>query len=154
MNRYQPHVFVLPEDDANRQLANGFVNHMAVNQNKIRVLPPADGWTKVREKFSSEHCAGMENYPQRLMILMIDFDSNAVRYQKMNIPTGLRDRVFVIGVLSEPEKLKEGRSYEEIGHELAENCTTNQYTAWGHPLLSHNAAELSRLRSSVRPISI
>jgi hypothetical protein len=25
MNRYQPHVFVLPEDDANRQLANGFL---------------------------------------------------------------------------------------------------------------------------------
>lgn len=101
---------MLPEDDANRQLANGFVNHIAVNQNKIRVLPPADGWTKISGKFSSDHCADMENYPQRLMILMIDFDSNAARHQDMNIPTGLRDRVFVIGVFSEPEKLKEGRS--------------------------------------------
>jgi len=24
-NQYQPHILVLPEDDANRQIANGFI---------------------------------------------------------------------------------------------------------------------------------
>jgi hypothetical protein len=29
-NKYKPHVVVLPEDDANRQLANGFLTHPVV----------------------------------------------------------------------------------------------------------------------------
>ncbi len=151
-NRYQPHVFVLPEDDASRQLANGFINHFAVDQNKIQILPPAGGWLDVCKKFASDHLADMERYPERLMILMIDFDNDAARHEKMHIPPGLRDRIFVIGVLSELEKFKAARSYDVIAHELAENCATDQYRAWDDPLLRHNASELLRLRRLVRPI--
>jgi hypothetical protein len=27
VNRYKPHIYVVPEDDANRQIANGFLLH-------------------------------------------------------------------------------------------------------------------------------
>ncbi len=154
MNRHKPHVFVLPEDDANRQLANGFVNYNCVDQNRIQVLRPAGGWTKVRDKFASDHVASMEKFTQGFMILLLDFDGDEARRQEIIIPPSLADRVFIIGVLSEPEDLKAARRYEDIGHELAENCTTDQYAAWDHPLLKHNAAELSRLRRLVRPILI
>ena len=39
MNRYKPHVLVVPEDDANRQLANGFLQNPALNLRAIQVLP-------------------------------------------------------------------------------------------------------------------
>lgn len=40
VNKYLPHVFVLPEDDANVQLANEF--HLQVNQlRQMQVLEPA-----------------------------------------------------------------------------------------------------------------
>ncbi len=43
VNKYLPHVFVLPEDDANRQLASGF--HLQVpwdRQRQMQVL--SSGW--------------------------------------------------------------------------------------------------------------
>jgi hypothetical protein len=38
VNKYQPHILVLPEDDANRQLANGFVLDQSVATRNIQVL--------------------------------------------------------------------------------------------------------------------
>ncbi len=35
INRALPHVWVLPEDDANRQIANGFVDHPNVNLGEL-----------------------------------------------------------------------------------------------------------------------
>jgi hypothetical protein len=48
VDKYSPHVLVLPEDDANRQLANGF--HLNTDWNRSRqmqVLAAAGGRTKV-----------------------------------------------------------------------------------------------------------
>lgn len=44
VNRHLPHVLVLPEDDANRQIANGFLLHHAIGNRKIQVLEEAGGW--------------------------------------------------------------------------------------------------------------
>ncbi len=55
VNRYQAHVFVLPEDDANSQMANGF--HLQVEParlRRMRVLQVAGGWLKVLEQFLSD----------------------------------------------------------------------------------------------------
>ena len=43
VNRHQPHVLVLPEDDANRQLANGFRLDQYLLNWKIQVLR-GGGW--------------------------------------------------------------------------------------------------------------
>ena len=51
VNRYLPHVLALPEDDANRQLANGFLLDQYVSTHKIQVLPEVGGWTQVLELF-------------------------------------------------------------------------------------------------------
>jgi hypothetical protein len=56
VNKNRPHIFVLPEDDANRQLANGFfLDHSLWNRRRsFQVLAEAGGWGRVSECFQSD----------------------------------------------------------------------------------------------------
>jgi hypothetical protein len=110
VNRYQPHVFVLPEDDANSRLANGFQLEFDA-LDRMQVLPVAGGWTEVLERFKSDHVGGMDRYPGRFMVLLIDFDGRDDRLAKAKdaIPGRLQDRVFVLRVWTEPEDLRAAR---------------------------------------------
>lgn len=156
VNKHEPHVFVLPEDDANTRLANAF--HKNVDWNRYRqmqVLAEAGGWRRVLDLFKSEHVIEMDRNPKRFMVLLIDFDGQPDRLDlvKADIPPGLADRVFILGALSEPEALKATLgSYETIGKALADECREDTYTTWADNLLRHNASELARLREHVRPI--
>ena len=156
VNRHQPHVLVLPEDDANRQLANGFRLDPYLLNWKIQVLEEAGGWTKVLERFKKDQLVGMNRYPARLMILLIDFDDHSERLAeaKAEIPDQLAERVFVLGALTEPEGLKQAGlgSPEQIGLGLAKDCREGTDALWQHPLLGHNDPELKRLLQHVRPI--
>lgn len=51
-NKYLPHVYVLPEDRANSQLANGFLLDHALSPRSIDVLEEAGGWNEVVNRFS------------------------------------------------------------------------------------------------------
>jgi len=107
-NKYQPHVLVLPEDDANRKLANGFLLDTSLNARAIQVLKPAGGWRCVLEAFKTTYRIEMEKYTERYMVLLIDFDENEQRWQKFEavIPADLTPRVFMVGIWSNPEKLR------------------------------------------------
>jgi hypothetical protein len=156
VNKHQPHILVLPEDDANRQLANGFLLEESVSVRQIQVLEVAGGWMKVRDRFESDHVRAMKKCPQRYMVLLVDFDGKSDRLQDMksSIPPDLIDRVLVLGVWKEPESLKAklGRTYEQIGRELAKECREEGEATWGNELLRHNAGEIDRLRDQIRPI--
>ena len=154
-NRERPHVVVLPEDDADRQIANGF--HIEIGSLRtMRVLPPARGWRKAVSRFKEYHAAQMEACTNRFLILLIDFDGREDRFLEVRreIPAGLADRVFIVGTWTEPERLRTdlGAAYEAIGRKLAKDCREDTDATWNHPLLRHNAAELARLRERVRPI--
>lgn len=155
VNRFLPHVLVLPEDDANLQLANEF--HVQVNQlRQMQVLEVAGGWHEVLNLFEEVHVHEMERCPTRFMILLIDFDNNFKARLKQaldRIPPHLHDRVFVLGCLSEPEALRQALgSYKAIGKAMAKDCRERTVSTWGHELLQHNAGELERLREAVVPI--
>jgi hypothetical protein len=153
VNKRLPHVLVLPEDDANRQLANGF--YLELPSRQIQVLPVVGGWMKVLESFNSDHVSYMNKFPNRLMVLLIDFDDQEDRLEKAKacIPGHLIDRVFILGVRSESEDLKADLgSYETIGGAMARDCREKTCTTWGHPLLRHNAGEIERLHERVRPV--
>ena len=159
VNKYynRPHVFVLPEDDANRQIAKGF--EFNVNETKARdykVLPVAGGWRKVRELFFDVHVAEMQRCVQRYMVLLVDFDGKESRLAEMtkDIPVALADRVFVIGIWTKPEDLhRHGLGTEEnFGRQLASECHENRSDIWNHELLKHNANELDRMRVLLKPI--
>jgi hypothetical protein len=148
-------VLVIPEDDADRQLATGFVLEVR-HERKIQVLEEAGGWLSVCEKFRSEHIRGLREYPNRYVVLLLDFDERDDRADQVmaNVPADLKSRVFLLGVRSEPEALKQaglGR-LEDIGRLLAKDCRDGTKNTWGHTLLQHNTPELSRLEQTVRSI--
>jgi len=154
INRYKPHLLVLPEDDANRQIANGFLLDSKLNSRAIQVLPEARGWEDVVEKFTNNYASTMRQYSHRMIALLIDFDQDEDRldYVKQHIPSDLEDRVFVLGVLSEPERLRNDikKNFEEIGETLANDCPDDTNELWGHELLKHNKTELARMVPSVK----
>src|SRR5882757_3105987 len=106
-NKFLPHLFVLPEDDANRQVATGF--ELALSSTRqVRVLTEAGGWARVGECFVSDHISPMRKFKTRFMILLVDFDEKMSRldHVKGKIPDDLQDRVFVLGAFSTPEALR------------------------------------------------
>ncbi len=156
INKYKPHILVLPEDDANRQIANGFVLDPNLNDRVIQILSPVGGWKKVVKNFKDVHAHQMKIYPERRIVLLVDFDrqtKNRMSRIQSEIPQDLFNRVFVLGVLSEPEDLKAniGKTYEDIGKALSQDCVDNTRILWGHEFLRHNETELGRLFLVVKP---
>ena len=155
-NRFLPHVLILPEDDANRELVVGFLLDISLSRYTIDFLEVAGGWVKVLDRFESYEVSGMRKYPKRFMILLLDFDNDAKRLglAKGRIPQDLAERVFILGSLSDPESLRRAGlgKPEEIGLALAKDCREGKNVVWGHALLRHNAGEVERLREHVRPI--
>ncbi|MGD1084242.1 MAG: hypothetical protein ABSA47_05740 [Verrucomicrobiota bacterium] len=155
VNKYLPHVLVLPEDDANRQLANGFQLDPSLATRRMQILEEAGGWQEVLNRFTADHLPEMERYAGRFMVLLIDFDGRDDRLKAVRaaIPDHLGERVFVLGVWTEPEELRQNLgSYETIGLAMAKDCRENTDGTWAHRLLCHNAGELERLREHVRPV--
>ena len=155
INRYKPHIIVLPEDRANEEITNGFIQAPNVNNCAIQVERPANGWGKVVEKFTEQLIPEMRKFTERITVLLIDFDQHKNRLDivKKEIPDDLKDRVFVLGVLSEPENLKReiNKTFEEIGDFLAKDCPDNKNELWGHDLLRHNGTELDLIIPLVQP---
>lgn len=154
-NGFRPHVYVLPEDDANRQIANGFLLDASLDSRAIQVLPSAGGWAKVRDEFAAVHTKEMRKCQHRHMVLLVDFDEIVDRAAnvKSAVPDELIDRVFVVGVWSKPEDLRADMgNLELIGRNLAADCRENTVNAWNHPLLRHNSDELARMTRILRPI--
>ena len=155
VNKHKPHVLVLPEDDADRQLATGFESEVSTRQ--LQVLPPGRGWLAALQMFNADEAADMRRWGlNRHLVLLIDFDNDTSRLEhvKTKIPEDLRERVYIIGSLSDPQKLSSalGMPPERIGQALATDCRNDKYATWGHKLLQHNASELDRLRTQVRSI--
>ncbi|WP_414576367.1 hypothetical protein [Anabaena sp. CCY 9402-a] len=158
INRYIPHIIVLPEDRANEEIANGFIQAPKVNYNIIQVERPAGGWTKVLDKFTENHVPELRIYSQRMIVLLIDFDKREDRlsYVENKIPEELKNRVFVLGVQSNPESLKRdiNKTFEDIGDALAKDCSDKNNELWGHDLLKHNKTELDRMILSFRAYNL
>jgi hypothetical protein len=156
-NKHLPHVLVLPEDDANRQLANGFALEVDFErQRRIQILPVVGGWLELLNRFKEDHCDALVRFPNRNLVLLIDFDNVPDRLDRCRreVPPEIAERVFILGVWSEPEALKQAGlgGYESIGAALAKQCREGVDTTWTHDLLRHNETELERLRQRVRPI--
>jgi len=156
MNKYLPHVYVIPEDDADRQLADGFVDHHNVDDRRIKVMPPAGGWRNVLKTFQGEYIQTMRNYQDACVVMLIDFDGHVDDRRaefEQAIPGDIMPRVFVVGSKDNPETLKNALkiSFEEIGKSLANDCDAGTSEHWDHEQLAHNDAERQRLVDAVRP---
>lgn len=156
MNKYSPHVYVIPEDDADRQIADGFLLHPRVNETRIQVMPPAGGWPRVLATFQDEYLPKLHAYPHAHVVMLIDFDDQVEKRRfdfEKEIPADLKSRVFVIGTRNTPEALKKElkRSLEAIGQALADDCAAGTAAIWDHGQLIHNDAERKRFLETVWP---
>lgn len=160
-NNYLPHLLVLPEDDANRQILVGFKNHRAVvNPRQLDIQNIAGGWLVAVDSVVEEHVRQMRKYPGRHVLLVVDFDGHPDRREQImsRIPSDLRDRFYILGCSDEPERLlssmgiraEERSKLETLGKRLATDCDQNTNETWGHDMLAHNATELERLKTNVK----
>ena len=62
---------MVPEDDANRQIANGFIHNPALDSSVIQVLPPVGGWEKVVDEFVDVHVSEMRKYTLRTLFWLL-----------------------------------------------------------------------------------
>ncbi len=154
-NKYQPHLLVIPEDDANRDIVTGFRGHLSVESHQIQVENVAGGWTDARDVFVKEHVSGMRKYDKRHVLILIDFDEQEDRFDQVwsKIPEDLRGRVFIMGCQDEPERVRAstGLTKEKLGEALAEACSNGTDDVWGHEILAHNLPELQRMRTTICP---
>ncbi len=156
MNKQKEHLYIIPKDDADRQIAIGFIEHYAVDGLRVQVMPPAGGWSNVLGLFTDEYAPLLSNNHRSYVVLLIDFDGHVndrkVKFEG-EIPAGLKPRVFVVGSKHTPEELKKSmkKKFDEIGELLADDCDLGTTTYWDHDQLEHNAAERERLILSVRP---
>jgi len=156
MNRYKDHLYIIPEDDRDRQLAQGFRLYDQVNTQRIQIMPPAGGWANVLAQFQTEYVQQLRQYPLGRVVLLIDFDGDYGNRRGRfgtDIPVDLRERVFVVGARETPEELKRelGQSFEEIGKSLADACYRGVDGHWGHDHLRHNDPDRHRLVRDVKP---
>lgn len=157
VNKYKPHVFVIPEDDADRQIADGFVLHPRVAARQVQVVEPAGGWSRVLDTFKEEYVPLLQNAHTHV-VMIIDFDGDAAgrrahfQAEIERLPEGHRARVFVVGPRDTPESLRQSldKGYEDIGWSLADDCDIERKDTWDHQLLQHNEADRLRLLQTVK----
>src|SRR5262245_17125751 len=101
MGMFPPHVYVIPEDRADEQLANGFVQYPGpLDVRRISVENPAGGWRHVLKVFEDEYIDLLRRNSNDHVVMLIDFDGYYEERRKefeAAIPGDLKDRVFVIG---------------------------------------------------------
>jgi hypothetical protein len=155
VNKYKDHLLIVPEDDANKDLALGFVNAVPRGVNAAHIEPVAGGWSSARDRLANL-LPSMRRFSSRRVLVLVDFDTSATRRDDVlrDVPTYLADRVYLLGGWSEPESLQaalDHRSREALGASLARACLDDTDGLWQHALLAHNADELARLRADVLP---
>jgi len=157
VNKYKPHVWVIPEDDANRQLVNGFLQYHSVDVRAIGVDTPAGGWGSVLEVFETQFLHYLRKWPCSYVVMLIDFDQKAESRRSKceeRIPEDLKSRVFVLGSKENPEQLRKEMKtgFDKIGEGLAEDSLREDCGRWTNPHLSHNREELLRMVNTIKPI--
>lgn len=62
-NLYKPHLLVLPEDEADQQLANGIKLSINIKNGALIIDKPAKGWLNVVKKFTAQvrKCGGINH---------------------------------------------------------------------------------------------
>jgi hypothetical protein len=156
-NRFRDHVIILPEDDADRQIANDFCSsHHLINANmNVQVVNEAGGWRRAQDLLEQTYVPYLQKFMRSRVVLVIDFDSRPARRIDVlrNIPKELQARVFVIRSLTNPEELKSSlnKTLEEIGIDIADQCARETTDSlWNTDLLSHNRDEINRLSDEIR----
>lgn len=160
INHYLPHLLILPEDEDNVRMANGFANHPQVKFGQLQILEESGGWRKAVAQISANSYMQrhLGKYAEGRILVLLDFDEDADRlaYIKAQIPESIRRKIFILGTWIEPQPFKRNLGYkisfEATGHALVDDCRgQTAKVEWQHPHLQHNLDELARFKEEVCP---
>jgi len=155
INNNTPHLIVLAEDDAVREVMLGFLLDVQVLEYQVKVLRPAGGWRKTFQQFVSNYQPTMNTFEHRHVLILIDCDGDVERIPRLmnDVDAAVRDRVFILGSRDEVEDLsRELRCDKEtIGKRLARDCVEGNDECWNNTQLVHNSGEVRRLTVAVLP---
>jgi len=119
-------------------------------------MPMAGGWENVVQVIKEEYYPKLRNRLAVTVVGLIDCDeqSNRIGDVLHATPEDIRDRIFFLGVLKNPEAFKAivKQRFEAIGEQLANECATETYEMWNHEHLRHIANEADRAKATLRPI--
>lgn len=153
VNKFKPHLFIVPEDEADERIANGFQLHLEV-AGEVQIMPAAGGWKKVINTILVEYVPILKSNGNAHVIGIIDCDNDSERIAKQlaTFPADLRERIFVIGANANPEVFKNAvkMKFEQIGEKLAAECFSDQFELWNHEMLSYAAGEVVRAKNTLR----
>jgi len=158
-NAYKPHLLLIPEDPALHDIAVGFAGRF----HNVQVDPPVMGKIKLRDQFLEQELRKLGQFPLRFLVLVQDFDGEALSGLERSIPADLRHRVFVLGPIDESEdlrsELREARvltsnTLDEIGKRLADDCLAGEDGLWRSGQLVHLQDQLRVLRETVLPFLV
>jgi hypothetical protein len=156
VNKYKPHLYVIPEDDADRQIVNGFAFHHGITSGSLQVMPIAGGWAKVIETINDEYVPKLRNSTHAHVLGVIDCDEDTERIpsELAKFPDELRDRIFLLGPFDEPEAFKKAlnKQFQVIGELLANECYSGEFEIWNHEHLAHIANEIQRANGRLNPV--
>jgi len=148
-NRGKPHLLIVPEDDHDRAIALGALGALNIN---AQVMGNARGWRKVEALLNKQYIPRLRTNANTHVVIVIDFDGQGKRrYEEVSawVPSGLQDRVFILGPAKEPKDLKQAipkKSYAQIGETLVSDCDEQQiHSDWNDEMLQHNKPEFRRL---------
>ena len=76
VNDYKPHLFVIPEDDANRQFAHGFELYFRLRSRAMQVMHVAGGWEKVVNQILEIYVPKVLSNPNTHVVGIIRIDTS------------------------------------------------------------------------------
>jgi 5S rRNA maturation endonuclease (ribonuclease M5) len=162
MNKYKKHLLILSEDDAYKDIANGFfIKYPLVNK---KIEESAGGWENLIHLFKNEYEEGIRKNQNRHVLLLLDLDNHSERLELIYneyLSSDIREQVFVLCCKDESERLKKNLghgTFETIGKKLAESCLNNTFTVQDNPWLceelKHNQKELKRLAELLQTLQL
>jgi len=147
VDKFKPHLFIVPEDDADRQIAVGFQMHLEA-KGEMQIVDVARGWLKVVGVIKDEYVPLLKNNLNSHVLGIIDCDKDADRIaeQLENFPEDIRNRIFLLGVRSAK------MHFAEIGEKLADECYKDELDLWNHEMLSYSSSEALRAKDVLREL--
>ncbi|OOF45076.1 hypothetical protein [Rodentibacter trehalosifermentans] len=157
-NKYRKHLFILCEDDINKEISKGITEQLDLNPtNIIHYEKIARGWEKCFSLLEHKYIPELLDIPERYLLIVMDFDGQFdERMNKFKLildnSSELSERVFLVGAAAEPETLKANLKLsghnDDVGRQLFDDCNAESSQYWCSSELVHNKDEIERLKKT------
>lgn len=155
VNRYQPYLIVLFEDQAYKDIFLGFE---MFDHKQISMKPVFQGFDDVFFQLTNSDSLTskeLRQYNSSYVLALIDADLDSQSESKINqlrdaLPNEYKDRIFIMGSKYEAEHIKraiinEGK-WEKISQKLENSCRAGDCKLWEDEMLKHNIGEIISLK--------